>query len=186
MKIILGTKTKEQILKEYAKQGINISNYAKDMLDKVKFSKKKQSIELKVVTVADLGFPNGATYKEIIEKAEEQGLYLCPQETAAYLRLDYKQELYDWAVVASESVTGAAGYPSVFYVSRHGDGVWLDGSWAKPAHEWHSGSGFVFSLRKSETKKLKASDSLELRLLETRIKELEIKMGKLEKIINIK
>ncbi|KKQ18683.1 MAG: hypothetical protein US31_C0002G0028 [Berkelbacteria bacterium GW2011_GWA1_36_9] len=47
-----------------------------------------------------------------------------------------------------KQIAGRNGYPSVFSLTRDGDGLWLDGSWAGPAHEWDAGYMLMFRLRK--------------------------------------
>ncbi len=49
-----------------------------------------------------------------------------------------------------KQITDSGGYPGVFGLERSGDGLWLDGFWAKPGSEWSPGR-FVFRLRKSES-----------------------------------
>ena len=58
--------------------------------------------------------------------------------------------------------------PGVFEVARDARGLWLFGPWTRPGSRWYPGNGFVFGLRKSDTKKLKSldSDTLNLRNFE--------------------
>jgi hypothetical protein len=50
-----------------------------------------------------------------------------------------------------KQITDSDGYPNVFELGRDDDGLWLDGPWAKPGHEWDPSRMFVFRLRKSES-----------------------------------
>ena len=53
---------------------------------------------------------------------------------------------YFW--IAMKQIADPGGDPSVFDVSRGGDGSWLRNNFAKPAKRWLPKSGFVFRLRK--------------------------------------
>lgn len=53
-----------------------------------------------------------------------------------------------------KQITGSGGDPHVFLLGRGGDGLWLDGGWARPGSEWGSDNEFVFRLRKLEAKNL--------------------------------
>ncbi|MFZ2975499.1 MAG: hypothetical protein WA055_02600 [Candidatus Moraniibacteriota bacterium] len=163
----LGERTKEGIESELEKrkntQGdekIYISNYAESMLKKSEFfvQEKKEQMQFVKMRVRDLGFPNGATVKEIYEKAEKLGLKLCPPETGPTIRLDYEkifdkvQPRGEYLLIAMKQITDSDGDPLVFNVNRSGDGrSWLRDGWAKPGSEWDADGEVVFRLRKFET-----------------------------------
>lgn len=154
METTIGGKTKEQLLKELKEKKINLSDYAKRMMDNKDFttSKKQEQIDLIRLTVGDLGFPNGATTKEIYEKAEELGLELCPAETGPNLRLNYlDQPMGEWFRIAMKQISDADGYPYVFDLDHDDDGLWLNDIWASPVIRWDSSRKFVFRFRKLKT-----------------------------------
>ncbi len=151
----IGGKDKKQFLKESKEKKINITDWAKEMMDNKNFatSKKQEKITLIRLTVKDLGFPNSATTQEIYNKAEELGLELCPAETGPNLRLNYlDQPLGEWLSVAMKQVTVSDGRPRVFELIRVGVGLWLYGRWASPGFRWSSYDGFVFRLRPPEAR----------------------------------
>jgi len=55
-------------------------------------SKKKMNVKLVFVTVAELGFKEPATIKDIYSRARKFGLGLCQQEIGPRLRLAYKEQ----------------------------------------------------------------------------------------------
>ena len=134
--------------------GINISDYAKSMLKNREFVPGKNPEEATLIrlTVADLGFKSSATTDQIYERAQNLGLELCPADTGPNYRLKYRnQPLNEWIYMGMKQITDSDGYPNVFELERNDDGLWLDGSWAKPGYEWDPGYKFVFRLRKSES-----------------------------------
>ena len=133
--------------------GINISDYAKSMLKNREFVPGKNPEEATLIrlTVADLGFKSSATTDQIYERAQILGLELCPADTGPNYRLKYRnQPLNEWIYMGMKQITDSDGYPCVFELGRSGDGLWLDGFWARPDYEWAPGYAFVFRLRKSE------------------------------------
>ena len=128
---------------------MRVSDYAKDLLSKTEFSKNKETYELVQFTVAQLGFPNGATTEEILDEnnLEKLGLSLCPAEVGPHLRSQY--EGFDMKFIAMKPIAGRDGYPRVFNLNRNDDALWLDGDfWAEPGHRWSADYRFVFVARK--------------------------------------
>lgn len=128
--------------------------YAESMIDNPKFPNeiKDQTLTLTTLKVSDLGFDKGMpTTNQIYAKAKELGLELCPPEVGPEYRISYKnQPVRDWRYMAMDQITDSDDYPSVFFLARRGDGLWLDSLWAGPGRGWVLDRRFVFSLRKSE------------------------------------
>lgn len=152
--IEIGGKSKEQLISEMEAAGINISDYAKSMMENRDFvpGKTREEATLIRLTVGDLGFTGSATTDEIYKRAEDLGLELCPPDTGPNYRLKYKnQPLNEWVRIGMKQIADSDGDPSVFSLGRRGDGLWLDDDWARPGSEWITGHEFVFRLRKSES-----------------------------------
>jgi hypothetical protein len=136
-----------------------ISDNARSMMNKPEFTaqEKAEQIDLVRFKVSDLGFPQGATTKDIYAKVAKLGLELCSSEVGPRLRLDYnkvfnrEQPKGDWFFVGMEPIGDSNSYPDVFYVNRSGDGKrWLLSHWAEPEDEWSPEDEFVFRARKLE------------------------------------
>jgi hypothetical protein len=132
-------------------ENIYLTNWAKDILKETKFSKEKQNQNHELVrfTVKELGFPNGATTKEIYDKLEELGLDLCPTETGPQLRLKYPGK--EWMLIAMEPIAGSGGDPRVFNLREASGRLGLDASDAGPGDWWSPGYRFVFRPRKLDS-----------------------------------
>jgi hypothetical protein len=135
----LGKKITEEDLE---KAGFKISNWANDILQKVKF--KKQIVNLEVKTVAELGLPNGGTIKEIYEKAQEVGLELCPAEVGPQLRVQYDRPENEWLLIAMKPITDRDGNLRVFLVARDGAGRWLHANYGHADYFWSGHYHWVF------------------------------------------
>ena len=150
----IGGKTKEQLIAEMEAAHINISDYAKSMMENPDFvtGKNKEEATLIRLTVADLGFKTSATTDQIYERAQTLGLELCPPDTGPNYRLKYKdQPLNEWVRIGMKQIAVSGGHPLVFYLGRHDGGLWLRRDWAFPDRGWDPDSKFVFRLRKSES-----------------------------------
>ena len=62
---ITSPETAEKVLRD---KGMGVTNYGKDLLSQTEWSKSKETYELVQFTVAQLGFPNGATTEEILDE----------------------------------------------------------------------------------------------------------------------
>ena len=152
--IEIGGKSKEQLIAEMKAAGINISDYAKSMMENPDFvpGKNREDATLVRLTVADLGFTSSATTDQIYKRAEELGLELCPPDTGPNYRLKYKdQPLSEWVRIGMKQITDSDGYPRVFNLGRNDGGLWLDDHWAGPDYTWDPDNEWCFRLRKSES-----------------------------------
>jgi hypothetical protein len=150
----IGGKTTEQLIAEMEAAHINISDYAKSMMENRDFvpGKTREEATLIRLTVADLGFKTSATTDQIYERAQTLGLELCPPDTGPNYRLKYKdQPLNEWVRIGMKQIADSDGGPNVFNLARRGGGLWLNSHWATPDLEWYPDDGFVFRLRKSES-----------------------------------
>lgn len=153
METTIGGTTKEELVKELKKK-FQVSEFAEDMLKSPDFtvSKTKEQLKLIRLTVKDLGFPSGATTKEIYKRAEGLGLELCPAETGPQLRRQYAdQPLGEYLYMGMKQIPGRSGKPDVFKLARNDDGSWLYVHWALPGDGWNPGDEFVFTIRKLES-----------------------------------
>lgn len=151
LKLGTGLQTADDFRKAIKKSGCKIGDWANDILGKPAFgaADKEMEVDLVDVSVAELGFKNGATRKEIYAKAKELGLELCPPEVGPQLRLQYKdQPMNEWLLIGMEPVTDSGGHLVVFNVERRDGDQWLDTGCDDADDVWDGGSRWVFLLRK--------------------------------------
>lgn len=195
LKVTIGTfKTTEALVKAVEKDH-KISDWAKELLPKIQVEKKKRVLDLEIKTVAELGFPNGTTTKELFAKIKEIG-ELCPPETALQLRLQYKdQPLGEWLIVVMEPIADADGYLYVLDVERYSNGSWVDGFYARSDDVWDGDCPLVFCLKSLATRKLEPSLPLAVPEFSTQptsqdfqelTKEIKRLNDKLEKVLRSK
>ena len=147
--IKIGGKKKEKLEKELQKQNAYVSDWASQIMNSGEFTtlENEEECDLVKLTVKDLGFPSGATTKQIFEKAFELGLELCPAEVGPLLRLQSK--IKDWTLIAMEQISDRGGDPSIFRLDSHGDQLELFGDDARSDERWDSYYQFVFRFRPS-------------------------------------
>ena len=151
IKLGTGLQSADDFRKEVVKAGMKIGDWANDILGKPTFTAYESltEVELVVCSVAELGFKDGATRKDIYIRAQELGLDLCPPEVGPQLRLQYTdQPKGEWLVIAMEPITDSDGHLNLFRVAHDGDGRWLFAGSGRPGYFWSGDSRFVFLRRK--------------------------------------
>lgn len=144
-----GLKTADDFRKAIKDKGMRIGDYADDILGKPAFTvaTEETEIDLVVVSVAELGFKNGATREQIYIRAKELGLDTCSAEVGPQLRLQYKnQPMSEWLLIAMEPITASVGDLEVFCVYRDGIDFWLYSDFDDPALVWGPDDRWVFVL----------------------------------------
>ncbi len=145
----LGTcKTPDEYRKALKKAGRSIGDWGGDILGRISCSQEETDLDLVVLTVADLGFKDGACYADICAKASELGLELCPAEVGPALRLQYgDQPKGERLRIAMEAIADRDGDLNIFAVEHDGD-VLLHGAYGRPDHVSRAGDRFVCGRRK--------------------------------------
>jgi len=139
---VLDSRVRERLVYEILK-GVNTvekeTNVRKWLL------KPREQMNLIRLTVADLGFPDGATTEQILARAVALGLDLCPPEVGPYYRLQYTdQPMNEWVRIGMKPIPDRGDSGRVFSVERS----WLDDVWANPGDHWRAVNLFLFRLRK--------------------------------------
>lgn len=144
-----GLKTSADFRKALKQSGCDIGDWAKDILGKPAFtvSATETEVDLANVSVADLGFKNGAKRSEIYDRAKELGLALCPAEVGPQLRLQYLDQPNDERLrIAMEPIADSGRVLGVFFVERYDGGDrWLSADYGFPEYFWNAGDRFVFA-----------------------------------------
>jgi hypothetical protein len=145
----LGTnlKTADDFRSAIKQAKMKIGDWGNDILGNPAFtvSETEMNVDLVNVSVADLGFKDGAYRRDIIAKALSLGLELCPAEVGPALRLQYAdQPKGEWLVIGMEPITASDGNLGVFDVG-HGYGErWLNGHNGNSDNFWDAVGRFVF------------------------------------------
>ena len=142
-------KTPDEYRKALEEAAYRIGDWGNDILDKTACAQEETEVDLVALSVKELGFNDGAYYKDICTKALELGFELCPAEVGPALRLVYKdQSRGEWLRIAMEAITGSDGDRFIFAVHVN-DGLWLDGDCGRPEFFWEADGRFVFLRRKA-------------------------------------
>jgi len=144
--IKLGTcKTPDEYRTALKKVHYRIGHWSNDALGKTSCAQEETEVDLVLLSVKELGFGNGAYYKDICAKALELGLELCPAEVGPALRLAYKdQPRGEWLRVAMEAITDSDGDPRIFAVVYDSGKLWLDADDGYPEMFWDADDRVVF------------------------------------------
>jgi len=143
-----GLKTANDFRRALTSAGYRIGTWANDILGRFTPATEEKKLDLVAVSVAELGFANGATLRDIYARAKELGLELCPAEVGPQLRLQYSEQLYgEWLFIAMEAISVSDGNPSIFDVVHIAFGRWLFAYYGGPGGFWIGSFRFVFVRR---------------------------------------
>ena len=148
--INLGTyKNFKRLCKAIRKDGFEINYTVNEIFKKnvLKISDIGKEIRLANVSVADLGFKDGASYCDICSKAKEFGLTLCPNEIGLQLRLQYKfQPDNEWLYIAMEPISIGFAKEYIFEVGHAKGRKWLysGSNYGKPGSFFTADTKFIF------------------------------------------
>jgi hypothetical protein len=159
----IGGMAKSDLLAAPREHNIQLNEAAEALFADHRFttSGDERVVAIAAVSVADLGFGEGATYGQIVRRALEDGLVECPLELGPHLRLKFRDQP-DSAdgrplthgrvppgsvLVTSSPLDASDETPKGFYL-RHVDRVlWLRGYWSSPDAILRPGDVLVFDDR---------------------------------------
>ncbi|MCC6323705.1 hypothetical protein IT400_02845 [Candidatus Nomurabacteria bacterium] len=136
--------TADEWVKAYKEKDITLEDSTiNEMLGKMEQTILPEGQKFVQLTVADLGFPDGATYENICNKATVMGLELCAQDDGPKLRLEYDQPTADYFRTAMKSIEISDGSLRLWDVDRSDGGArklhWIYG---KPSSGFLAVSSF--------------------------------------------
>ena len=127
--------------------GYNIRPRGGDILKRVVLATEPTEVALVRATVAELGFPEGASRERIYEAGLKRGWQLCPAEVGPQLLLQYSGQPDDEEdIIAMEPIVDSYGTPRVFDVFLDDDGPRLGGR-RHPPYAWYGRHRLVFRLK---------------------------------------
>jgi hypothetical protein len=143
--ITLGTYKDVAMLRE----ALGVRGSPDDVLGKVDLASEESTVDLVVLSVEELGFPNEARYDQICARAKQLGLDLCPAEVGPQLRLQYAdQPKREFLHIAMEAIPCSIGKLSIFNIGHDSYGFRLGTSSRLPTRVWLDTHRFVFVRRK--------------------------------------
>ena len=161
--VSLGGVSKDELLRQLGDAGVQLNAYARTLFADSRFttSVAKSTVEVAQVSVASLGFADGATFSALIKGAQLAGLVPGPLELGPHLRLALLQQ-HEGAIghsptqgrappgaltVASAPLDKEDETPKGFYLRRIEGTLWLRGyrSWA--GHVYSPQDSFAFVVR---------------------------------------
>jgi hypothetical protein len=164
-----GGMTKQQLLQRLQQASISMNEYGESLFSNELFSASAETYKVETVelTVAGLGFQQGAPLDRIFQRAGDLGLSLCPLELGPYMRLQYLDQPEGLSADSSQrhqapsgSITIASAvirddhdFPKGFYLRSMEGALWLRGYIADYLHIWNPNDHFIFAESFSGEKK---------------------------------
>lgn len=157
----IGGSDKGELVRALREHDVRLNPAAEALFEDRRFIPLGQCavVEIAVVSVAELGFGDGATYEQITRRALAAGLVQCPLELGPHLRIQFlsqpeapvgtaetKHRAPSGAItIASAPIDEDDQTPKGFYLRRADGLLWLRGYWSWPGHIWNPNDVFVFS-----------------------------------------
>ena len=142
--------------------GVKLNDAAKELFGHSNFvtSPDRKHLSIVQVSVASLGFTEGAKIQDIYDQATEQGLVLCPIELAAHFRLEYLDQPegsigfpptkncapHGSVTIAAKPISQDENTPKGFYLRCIEGVLWLRGYHSSSEFVWSQQDQFAFSL----------------------------------------
>jgi hypothetical protein len=144
-----GLKTAADFRGALNKANCGIGDWGNDILGKPAFTvaSEESEVDLVMVTVAELGFGDGAKRSDIYARAIELGLEPCSNEVGPQLCLQCKDqpEKDQWLLIGMEPIVDSDGSFVVFLIGRLGDsGLWLGAGDGDAGDFWFGSRRFIF------------------------------------------
>lgn len=156
----IGGEEKPALLRALRERGVRLNGYAEALFADPRFTTlgRPEVLEIAALSVAEIGFGQGAEYGRIVARALESGWAECPLETGPHLRLAIADQPDGGdgtprtdgrappgsLTVASPPLDDSDDTPKGFYLRRAEGASWLRGyrSWA--GHVWSPEDVLVF------------------------------------------
>lgn len=155
----IGGLSRAELREALRAHGVQLNVAAEALFEDPRFTTLDQptTLELVTVSVGALGFGEGGTYAQLVQRALELGFIECPLELGPHLRLQSLDQP-DAAsgtiqtsgraptgsvTVASPPLEDADATPKGFYLRCDGGVLWLRGYWSGPDHVWSAEDVFV-------------------------------------------
>ncbi len=157
----VGGMGKSDLAKALREHNVQLNSAAEALFEDDRFTTLTQTtnIEIACLSVADLGFPEGATYDQLIARALNWGLVECPIELGPHLRLQFTDQPEGSVgfpatkhrappgsiTVASSPLDGLDETPKGFYLRRINGALCLRGYWSSSDNLWRTEDVLVFA-----------------------------------------
>lgn len=149
--LVVGGAAKSELLSKLRAASVELNAFALRLFDDPRFttSSTPTAVRVRLVSVAVLGFPTGADFASLVERARASGLDLCSLELGPHLRLALPEqaEVADAPAtrgcappgsitVASAPLDDRDETPKGFYLRRVAGTLWLRGYRSWGGHVW--------------------------------------------------
>ena len=144
--ITIGGIKKEQLLQHLSEAGIQFNQYANVLINHPQFSPSEEAEKVKIVkvTLSDLDLNDTCSFEDFSKRIDELGLKFCPLELAAFLRLDYLDQVSGpYLTIASIKPEIDENFPNGFYLRNFENVLWLRGYRSDGFDGWPGTNEFI-------------------------------------------
>lgn len=145
----VGGATKTELLGALQQRGVRLNEYARILFadDAFATSAELREVRLAVISLPDIGLPEGGVFDDVVAHAASAGLEPCPLEIAPHLRLHLRdQPEGQYLTVASLKLRPDGSVPNGLYLRKLDGRLWLRGYESGPENIYPPDfTDFVFS-----------------------------------------
>lgn len=157
----IGGMDKRQLLQALRERDVQLNRAAEALFEDRRFTPLSRSrvLEIAALSVADLGFYEGATYDQLTERALASGLVACPLELGPHLRLQFLDQAEGSLgfpetrhqappgsiTIVSVPLDDRDETPKGFYLRRIDGVLWLRGYWSHPDNVWSPDDVLIYA-----------------------------------------
>ena len=161
-KLRIGGVSKLELLSRLSAKQVKLNDFAQTLFASDFFNPIESEIEIITVEVSvmKIGFPDGATFPAIAQRAESLGLLLAPIEVGPHLRIEYTTQVEgkfgytetshrappNSVTIASSPLSEDDSVPKGFYLRRIDGELWLRGYVSSLDHVWSPEDRLILSL----------------------------------------
>jgi len=157
----IGGMDKQDLLRALRERNVQLNRAAEALFEDRRFTPANRSrvVEIGALSVADLGFAEGATHDQLIARAHASGWTECPLELGSHLRLQFLDQAEGSAgspatkhrappgsiTVVSVPLDNRDETPKGSYLRRIDGVLWLRGYWSGADNVWRPDDVLVYA-----------------------------------------
>jgi hypothetical protein len=141
--------TGPQWIERLEKKGVQLSKWAKDVLNSPDFKPTTGVVNNIAVLKGELFTDSNRITSKIRAEADKRKFSKPNAEIACWIRDTFTDKEIEemgliWIVAMHEPIKDSDGDLGLLDAGRHGDGPWLGADDGRPGHRWRRGHGFAF------------------------------------------
>jgi hypothetical protein len=134
----------EALLEALLTKGVRVSEKSRNVIKKLECFRPRKYYNVYVVFPRELGFIKKAQYKDIVQRAREQGYWLCPDICGPYIAQAYTVRAWNYSLAVASKIIQTDTYGIIFEIVYNKGKIELEAGPCDPYTTWDLETAFVF------------------------------------------